>query len=123
MDREKISSLIEDFDQSFRKSFSQFSNFEIRYKPSKQEVFTIITFRIEVKQPLTEIMERLKRWDGEFRKTFKPYTLALDYQHKNLCLSYNFFQSYLKMEKESIINEEYVQIVKDALTKVQDQLL
>jgi len=123
MDREKISTLIESFDQSFKKGFSKFNNFEIKYKPSKQEVFIIVSFKILIDKPLTEIMERLKRWDGEFRKTFKPYTLSYDPQSKYLSLSYNFFQSYFKMEKENIITEEYVQIVKDALTKVQDQLL
>ena len=67
-------------------------------------------------------MEKLKRWDGEFRKTFKPYTLSFDMKNNQLCLSYNFFQSYLKMEKENMITEEYIQIVKDALTKIKDQV-
>ena len=122
MDRKSISTLIQDFDKKFLEAFPKQSNFEIKYKPSKQEVFITVSFKINVQQSLEEIMERLKRWDGEFRKTFKPYTLSFDMKNKQMCLSYNFFQSYLKMEKENMITEEYIQIIKDALAKLKDQV-
>jgi hypothetical protein len=122
MDRKSISTLIQSFDKKFLEAFSKQQNFEIKYKPSKQEVFITVVFKIDVQQSLEEIMEKLRRWDGEFRKTFKPYTLYFDMKNKQICLSYNFFQSYLKMEKENMITEEYIQIVKDALTKIKDQV-
>ena len=122
MDRKSISTLIQDFDKKFLEAFPKQSNFEVKYKPSKQEVFITVSFKISVQQSLEEIMESLKRWDGEFRKTFKPYTLSFDMKNKQMCLSYNFFQSYLKMEKENMITEEYIQIIKDALAKLKDQV-
>ncbi len=122
MDRKSISTLIQDFDKKFLEAFPKQPNFEVKYKPSKQEVFINVSFKIDIKQSLEEVMESLRRWDGEFKKTFKPYTLSFDIKNKQICLSYNFFQSYLKMEKENMITEEYIQIVKDAITKVKDQV-